>query len=83
MKVLNKACLLLEEAHDPIKIKFMAPEDAEKHKLLMERKAEQRAKAQQQRADAEAIRKRVEYDQAEKAQEEVKTSVGNKLSFGA
>lgn len=39
LSLVNKASLLVDEALDPVRIKFMPPEEAEKHKLLMARKA--------------------------------------------
>jgi hypothetical protein len=67
MSMLNKATLLLDDALDPVRLKFMSPEDAEKHKILIQRKADMAAK---RKADAEkhaAIRKQTENDQREKA----------------
>ena len=44
-KTINKAALILDDVLDPIKLMFMTPEEAEKHKLLVERKMEARIKA--------------------------------------
>lgn len=65
--LLNKAVLHLDDALDPVRIKFMTPEEAEKHKILMQRKADLAAKRKAEREKAEEIRRRVDADQREKA----------------
>jgi len=56
-KTINKATLILDDVLDPIKLMFMTSEEAEKHKILVERKMEARIKAAAQRDKLEAIKK--------------------------
>lgn len=83
LRKLNRGIKLAEEALDPVKCKFMTPEELTKHNLI---KAQAKAYAAKQAADkervAEAERMR-KYDAVEKAGEEIVDSVGNELKFGA
>jgi len=38
IKVLNKAAVMLDDVLDPIRLEFMTQEEAEKHRILVERK---------------------------------------------
>jgi hypothetical protein len=60
--MINRATLLLDDALDPLRLKFMAPEDAEKHKILMQRKADMAAKRKAEAEKHAAIKKQAEND---------------------
>ena len=80
---LNRGIKLTEEAVDPVKCKFMSPDELKKYELI---KANARAYAEKQAADRakiEQAKKMQDYDRQEKATEEIKDSVGNKLTYGA
>jgi len=62
MSMLNRCTLMLDHALDPIRVKFMSPEDAEKHKILMARKAEMAEKKKQDREKVSDLKKRSEND---------------------
>jgi hypothetical protein len=57
LSMLNKATLMLDDTLDPVRIKFMAPEEAEKHKILMERKAAMAAKRRAEKDKTDAIKR--------------------------
>lgn len=83
LRILNRGIKLTEDALDPIKCKFMSPDELEKHQRIQANArayADQKAKEKVRIDEAERIAK---YDRIEKNAEEVVDSKGNELKFGA
>lgn len=85
MKVLEKGVRLTELALEPVKVKFMSPEEKKKWELLQEQKRiykEERAKKQ---AIIDEQARIAEYDRKEKALQKVEASKANPAlkAFGA
>ena len=83
VSILHNAAELVQREVETLRQSFMSKEDREKAILLEQRKIELAQKAKLEREKVERMKKLAEYDRQEKAQEQVKSSVGNKLTFGA
>ena len=76
-KVLEKGQRLTEKALEPIKVKFMTPEERTKWETLQEQKRIYQEEQAKKKAILDEQKKRSEYDQKERATMEVKTSKVN------
>lgn len=84
-KVLEKGCRLTEKALEPVKVKFMTPEEKVKYETLQQQQRIYKEEMAKKKAILDEQKRRGEYDQKERATMEVKTSsVNSKLKpFGS
>lgn len=74
---------MVDHTLDPIRVKFMTPEQAEHHMLLVKGKQEAEKKRLEKIAFEANVKKQVEADRRQKDTEPVTDLKGNKINFGA
>jgi len=82
-RLLHKSLVLIDDAADPLRVQFMTPEEKKKWEILQESKRIYKEEQRKKKADIEKLKQMQEWDRMEKAHEEIKDSIGNKLTFGA
>ena len=73
----------ISDFYDEIRVKYMTPEEFDKHLLLQEQKKEMIEEHKKKQKIKAELQEGMKHDRAEKSQEEVKASKGNQLNFGA
>ena len=74
---------MVDHTLDPIRVKFMTPEQAEKHMLIVKEKQENEKKRQEKMAFEANILKQAADDRKAKNEQPVHSLKGNTLNFGA